>query len=369
MMLDMTVTGDLAPAIREQSAEGASNKKDGIDIEAVKALLQEVRARREKWGSPGPPINDVFAGHRVVAIYNRLVTFPPEATYHDFLNVYIKEVFGEEWWLIEGTKPETERHQLVTWYMAASEYRMRNSTGGGKVLQAPMSGASAHCLRLAFNLHQIKHLGLLQESLVKRLKIPMQFQGASYETDVTAAFVRGGFEIALEPEGKGPQQLCEFVATHLATKKTYSVEAKSRHLPGVLGRPADAAPSGKQEPNVSGLIRKALQKTAAHDRIICIDVNYPQRVGPEVALTWGPVVRQQVEELEAAGHGPALLMFTNYPFHYLQPGEAADGHSFMMKGLREPRFQPNDLASVVANFPGAIDALRGFQKPVPGEWE
>jgi len=45
-------------------------------------------------------------------------------------------------------------------------------------------------------------------------------------------------------------------------------------------------------------------------------------------------VREQVHELEAEGRGPALLIFSNFPFHYLEPGAKAEGHAFMLKGYR-----------------------------------
>jgi len=44
----------------------------------------------------------------------------------------------------------------------------------------------------------------------------------------------------------------------------------------VLGYPEADEPATKPEPQVSRLIRKALEKVAAHDRVICIDVNFPE---------------------------------------------------------------------------------------------
>jgi hypothetical protein len=351
-----------------QFTEAKSKKNDKIDVAAAFALIREKRAQRAKWGAPGPPINALFAGHRVVASHNELLRgLSPNATYHDFLPLYLEQVFGKDWWGTELAKPADSRHELISWNVAAAEYRALRTTSKVGLNEAPMSAESAHLLRLAYNLHQIRHQGMLQESLIKRLKVPLQFQGACHEVDVTGAFVRGGFDVALEPEGKSSEKVCEFVATHRATNKAYSVEAKSRHVPGVRGYPEAREPGTKPEPQVSRLIRKALEKVAAHDRVICIDVNFPELLTDE--LTWRPIVRGQVDDLEAEGCGPALLLFSNYPFHYLEPGSKAQGHGFMLTGLSEPRFRPDDITSHTTKFPGLYDVMMSFQKPVPGQWE
>jgi hypothetical protein len=67
------------------------------------------------------------------------------------------------------------------------------------------------------------------------LKDINQFQGARYEIYVTASFVRAGFEVELENETERTTSHCEFTATHRTGAK-YSVEAKSRHRQGILGR-------------------------------------------------------------------------------------------------------------------------------------
>ena len=335
----------------------------------VRQLMNKSAEERARWGNQGPPVNELAFGQRIVASYNELLTIESDATYHEFLEQYVQRVFDNQWWKQEAAKGDAERHIVVTWHLATQEYFAQNRKGTGQLVQAPMPGETAHLLRLAFNLHQIKHLGLLQTSLLKRLKTKDQFQGGLYEVEVCASFVRGGFSIAHEPEGKGPHRLCEFVATHTATGKSYSIEAKSRHIPGVLGHPADAKTSRRDEPNVSGLIRNALGKEAAHDRIICVDVNFPQLDGTDASSTWGRVIREQVNVLETAGLGPAMLICTNSPFHYLQRGQAARGQAFMMMGLGEPRFQPQDKDAVEQDFPGTIAALAGFSKHVPGTWE
>ena len=342
-----------------------------FDVEMVRKAIQASvlaqRMRQQRWGAQGAPINTVVQGHRMVAAYNELLTIRPDATYHDFLTLYLRQIFGQKWWEDEETKTAEQRHILVNWNHACERMMLEGSTGEHKVHEAPMPAEAAHLLRLAFDLHQIRHLGLLLPSLVKRLKVIDQFQGARYEAAVSAAFARANFHIELEPEGKGPQKRCEFVAMHLPTKRKYTVEAKSRHLPGILDQP-NMVPSARNEPFVEALIRKALDKTAEYDRIICIDINCPHP-SDNIIPEWGSTLRQQVNKLEQKGSGPAILIFTNAPFHFLKPGSPVRGQKSMLMGLLEPRFQPQDVHHVQQTFPGIIDAANAFHLPIPSGWD
>jgi hypothetical protein len=347
------------------------NEESKFDVEmarkAIQAKMLAEQERQRRWGAQGPPHNTVIHGHRIVAAYNELLTIRSDATYHDFLTLYLKRVFGEEWWKNEETKATEKRHILLDWSQACERMVLENSTGERMIHEAPMPAEAGLLLRLAFDLHQIRHLGLLLPSLVHRLKVIDQFQGARYEAAVSAAFARANFLIELEPEGKGSQKRCEFVATHVPTKRKYSVEAKSRHLPGVLGQSAYER-SGREEPFVEALIRNALDKTAEHERIICIDINHSHS-SESIIPEWGATLRKQVNQMEGKGHGPAVLIFTNAPFHFLEPGSPARGQKSMVMGLLEPRFQPQDLNSTRQNFPGIVDAANTFHLPIPGNWD
>lgn len=333
----------------------------------VAAQHAKLKAQRLQWGSEGPPPNTLLAGQRVVAAYNELLRIRADATYQDFLQLFVKRVFGEEWWSNQLKLPVGEQHPLVTWQTACEQYMLDGSTGKSVVHERPMPAEAGSVLRLAFDLHQVRHLGLLLQSLVKRLKSVDQFQGARYEVAVAAAFARAGFKVELEAEGKGPDRKCEFVAIHRDTGHRYTVEAKSRHRPGVLGRPHQSA--GKNaEPRVRSLIANALGKLAKGDRIICVDVNDPETFSSHIPR-WVSVVRHQVDQLAAQGRGPALLIFTNSPYHFLPRGEPAIGQGAVVMDLNEPRYTPNKPTEVQSAFPGLLDAAIGFHLPVPGGWD
>ena len=335
----------------------------------VRQQLIEEKAARRTWGESGPIPSILAWDKRIVACHNRLLSLPADATYHDFLGLYIKETLGVDWWRVEDSKSDAVAHQLIVWQRKVQRFQFAQIIGRGRD-RAPTRGVVDHYYRLAFDLHTIEHQGLLQDRLVKRLRIPDQFQGARYEVITCAAFVRAGFDIRLEDESSSSVKVCEFVATHQATGKSYSVEAKSRHFGGVLGRQPTsfAVSNGPDEPNVKRLILKALAKSAEHTRVICVDVNRPQPLDTQPENTWGPVIRKQVDELEAQQFGPAILVLTNSPEHYLNDDELAHGTAAGLMAIGEPRFRPDDSSLVEANFPGLLRLISAFSK-LPKNWE
>jgi hypothetical protein len=349
-----------------------ASQDDGLDVAAAREFLRRANMKRQsqiaRWGEDGPPINTVVKGRRIVASYNQLLQLSEDASYHDFLGFYIKHALGEDWWSAEAQLPDQRAHQLILWQRKVQEFQLKHWDGAG-IQGAPIKGMIGHYYRIAFDLHTLRHKGLLQERLLNRLRNRGNFQGARYEMAVCAAFVRAGFDIQLEDESQSPHKVCELVATHRASGASYAVEAKSRHVPGVLGHPRDRSRRSDKEPRVSSAIKDALKKVAAHPRVICVDVNYPvpkEMTGP---LTWGPRVRRQLNALAALGRGPAVLIFTNLPHHYLHDDELVRGSEFMIMGLNEEKFDPRDFAGVDRNFPGLVRAANMFGLAIPGEWE
>jgi len=215
------------------------------------------RAQREKWCAR-PTGQRIVHGHRIVASHNALLGLVPEATYHDFLNTYLKEVFGRDWWDTELTKSADSRHQLISWSRSSGEYRAQRTTSNVGLHQAPMSAESAHCLRLAYNLHQIRASGVLQESLIKRLKFRFNFRGLA-----TKLMFRGRrqrrLDVVLEPRERVPirsaslWQPIEPQTGRTLWKPRVGISRRARY-------PEADETATKPEPQVSRLIRKALEK-------------------------------------------------------------------------------------------------------------
>lgn len=343
-----------------------------FDIEAAQSFMRNAMIAQQvkiaRWGEQGPPITAVVKGLRAVASYSTLLRLPETATYHDFLGLYIKHAIGEGWWLAEVGMPDDQAHQLIRWQRKVTQFQVLHTRGEG-LQSAPGTGVIGHYYRLAFDLHTLHHQGLVQNRLIQRLKNKGNFQGARYEVAVCAAFVRAGFEISLVDEDNSPHRVCELVATHKRSSECYAVEAKSRHISGVLGHPKSGTRRSEKEPRVKSLIKDALKKVVEYPRVICIDVNYPQPAGKDAPSTWGRVVRRQVNALEALGRGPAMLVFTNSPLHYLKDDEPARETVALIMGLNERAFNPQDIGSLERDFPGLIRAANAFGISIPSQWD
>lgn len=80
-----------------------------------------------------------------------------------------------------------------------------------------------------------------------------------------------------ENEKDGKTRHAEFTVRYVATGQLLSVEAKSRHRDGVLGRPG--APKVRPDFNLGGLINDAVAKKPPHPLVIFVDTNLPLQVG------------------------------------------------------------------------------------------
>ncbi len=110
---------------------------------------------------------------------------------------------------------------------------------------------------------------------MRRLQHKDQFQGARHEAFVAATCIRAGYDIDYEDESDGTTRHVEFTATHRATGQKVSVEAKSRHRPGVLGREGTSVGSELVDAGIQRLIADALRKPASEPLVIFLDLNLP----------------------------------------------------------------------------------------------
>ena len=201
--------------------------------EALRRRLQELQAlqiqREQQQGLGRPIVATVFKGYRVVAVGSRLYYSKSWKTFHDFLSDYIKLTLGEKWGNTELQKPEADRHPILQWYrLVVKAHQEAASVNSGGIRTALATGAVKAYLGLAYNLYLLAHNVELQDRFVKRLKDPLNFIGAYYETYVAAAFIKAGFRLDLENEADPSRSHCEFDATYPATGRRFSVEAKAR---------------------------------------------------------------------------------------------------------------------------------------------
>lgn len=325
--------GQAPPNIR-RTASGP--RTPPAEILAQFARIQAEQAdQKRRFGEVRPLVTTTFDDHRFVAVGNTLHWSKKWKTFPDFLLHYLPTVLGAEWGQGELRKPEGQRHPIIEWYNAWQAMKLRererSKPDARGIYTTSLDGPSRAYLLLAYDLYVLRNHGALQEIVIRRLKNRDQFQGARYELFVAATMVRAGFDIAFEDEGDPTTKHPEFVATHRITGQRVSVEAKSRHRPGVLGRSGDEAGTAGFRLGIRGLLADALGKPAAHPYIIFIDANMP----PEVASPLSPV-NWRAEVHKAIGHTDTgrtksglyvgssfnLLLVTNTPDHY---GEGDSG--------------------------------------------
>lgn len=304
---------------------------------AIKQRQESLRV--ERFGKVKPVISGDVRGHRIVAVGDELHWSQDWKTFPDFLFHYIKTVLGGGWGNDEITKPFSERHQIMQWYDGHCRFQAQQKPGKDGIHRARLNGISAAYLFLAYDLYTLRHHGALQRSLIRRLKIIDQFQGARYEAFVAATFIRAGFDIQYEDEKDGTRKHPEFLATHKATAETIAVEAKSRHRPGVLGRPGKR----EQDPKVgiTGLLDNAIAKVSDKPYVVFIDLNLPPTPGQVFEKPWFQEIIQAIslkDDEYPAKHPYAMLVFTNVPHHYGEAGELDPARDILLVVSQAPSF-------------------------------
>ena len=322
---------------------------EGARIKLFQQLTEEARKEAErvrKFGHVRAPISIDHQGQKFVAVGNRLLYAKDWKTFHDFLTNYLATVLTREWGNSEIAKPFDQRHPIMQWYHFLCDFQRQHMEKDGQVYVATMSGPVKAYMALAYDLYTLEHHSLLQDRLVKRLKINGQFQGARYEAFVAAAFVRAGFDVTLEDETDSVTSHCEFNATHKRTGLRYSIEAKSRHRGGILGQPGEQRPSAEIQADVYKLLQRALMKRAEHERIVCIDVHVP----PIPGQSFHDLMRhlsEQMHKLEESQRATnpwprAFLLFTNYPYHYVGNETPEPGLTTVFSAINNPDWRQRD---------------------------
>lgn len=335
-------------------------------------VQQQMRdaGRVRKFGHVRPPIAIDHMGYKVVSVGSRLQYSKSWKTFHDFLPHYLAALLTGKWGNSEIAKPFEERHPILQWYYHLCVLQRQYILEQGKVHVGVMNGPVKAYMALAYDLYTLEHHALLQKRLISRLKIKEQFQGARYETYVAAAFVRAGFAIRLEDESDSTTSHCEFAAKHKRTGAQYSVEAKSRHRPGVLGQSGSPKLAPEIEVDIYRLLQRSLKKRAEYERIVFIDVNVPPIPGnpfESEAINRVGLQLRRLEEAQAVDKPwpRAFVCFTNHPYHYVGADVPEPGHTVLFTAINNPDYkQPSEdidplrLAAVLrVRYPAMSDLV------------
>lgn len=300
-------------------------------IAALNAKMEAERQRQALFGDVRPIISTVDHDYRLVAVGHTIHWDKKSKwrTFTDFLLSYIQHLLSVEWGAAERKKPIENQHIVLQWYHAFSQMQQRSPAADATGLRSGVpDGPSFAYLLLAYDLYLLGDHGALRDRFVRRLKEPAEFQGARYELFVAATLIRAGFDLAPEDERDGSRQHAEYFATNRRTGEMFSVEAKSRRLPGVLGFPGETASEKDFHLDVRQLIKRALEKKVEHPYIVFIDANMPPRYATERRAEWVENVNQAMLKADSmfndvgvrAGSLYNFLAVTNVPDHYGEAG-------------------------------------------------
>ena len=246
----------------------------------------------QQFGHARQPISLEFQGYRMVAVGNQLIYQPAEKAkfFTDILLTLLANTFGREWWDAELAKVPDERHPVFQWRAKAMTYQNKQPKNADGHYSAEMTGPMLAYYTFAYDLFVVRDNGRLDTRLLERLKHQDQFQGARHELFAEATCIRAGFTIEHEDESDGSTRHAEFNATHKATGEMISVEAKSKHRPGVLGRPGQREEIGNHSLPIGRLLNDAVAKNPPHPLVVFLDMNLPVGVSqPSLGSSTAPI--------------------------------------------------------------------------------
>ena len=263
-----------------------------------------------------PFVSALFNGWRYVAVGSRMAKLPPEATFHEFLEAFlVDDVLGRDWVAGELARGSDAR-PIARWLADLRAMRAR-TPGPSGVRQVDMTGSALAFLTLAYDVYSTYHCAELPERILRRLRHPVEFQGAKYEIAVAGLFARAGFTI--EWIDDRTRKRPEFVASHKTTGERLVVEAKSRHRPGVLGRPG-AIDVEAMKADLDRLFHDALEKeTDGLPYAIYLDANMPVAATGDEELRRLREIQRMFDRHATGAKGPDPFVgvtVTNFSWHY-----------------------------------------------------
>lgn len=322
-------------------------------------ILKEERVRNARFGLLRRAIHTNWRGQKWVAVGREVLNSPTWITPADFLFDYLKHAMTPAWGKADLAKPFADRHPVIQWYDAVCrlQARAKQQAGPDGVYALIPSGAMRAYLLLALDLYALQHHDVLQDRLLHRLRDRDQYQGARHELFAAATCIRAGFDIEHENEVDRSSRHVEFTATHRQTGMNLSVEAKSKHRAGVLGRPGAREPHDEVRTRLGRLINDALGKPRKHPLVLFLNLNLPPNVPAPGSPGWidhyaGPLVCKT--DRDGKEDPWDLLVFSNQPDHYAaDDGPAPAGYAVGLFG-KNARMASQPPAELVALFDATL---------------
>jgi len=331
-------TAATSPQFLSQSAPRFSvhmHPTNTVPPEVIEKAMAQMREherqqqeRRRLYGHVRPEIAADFQGHKFVAIGNTLLYMPSERCRFltDVLLAYVPQLFGKPWFDSEIAKPPDDRHPVMQWRIKGMNYMNAQPRLPDGSYGATPTGPLLAYLTFAYDLYVVAHNARLDNRLVERLKQMDQFQGARHELFAEATCLRAGFKIEHEDEEDRSSRHAEFTATHLATGQIISVEAKSKHRPGVLGQAGAREPVDDVNLRFGHLLNDAVAKNPPHPLVVFLDMNMPFEAANRFlsSIPPHPFILRTLNRMrkEHGGKDPITqLVITSHPGHYTRDTE------------------------------------------------
>ena len=344
---------EITPELRRMQAE-AQNPRVNLDF-------------TRQFGQIRPPISLDYQGYKFVVAGNKVVFQPKERAqfFTDILLTFVQNTFGREWFEGEVAKPRGTRHPVFEARHKAMTYMNNQPRDAQGVYKAEMTGPMLGYFTFAYDLFTVQDNGRLDVRLIERLMNCDQFQGARHELFAEATCLRAGFSIEHEDETDGSTRHAEFSATHKTTGQTVSVEAKSKHRPGILGFPGTRQAEGEHNLNVGQLLNDAIQKNSQHPLVVFFDLNLPWSTAGrllDMQIPPHPLIHNTLNRMRRrySGRDPInLLVVTNHPAHYTEDEDAAPSPQLLTIQTQlpvKPVARPDALMAIhqAANVYGRI---------------
>ena len=293
--------------------------RDDDIFRIFREMQKKEKERKKKYGDVKSIIQAEASGMRFVAIGDAILNSNKWNTFIDFLMSYLFYVFGEEWLKAEKVKKRSEQHPVMQWKYSISQFQNQQEKNKDELYCSIPSGPFQAFITLAYDLYLLKHHMRLQDSIVQRLKIVDQFQGARYELFSASTMIRAGFDIHHEEKFEKGKKIVEFIAVHKESGEKVAIEAKSRHRPGVLGHAGTKETSNTIRVRVGQLINSAITKKPNLPFFIFIDLNLPPK---KMTVFDDPKLRELIKTLNTAPKSPEgrdyfnMILYTNFPYHY-----------------------------------------------------
>ena len=369
---------EIREVLSRKMEKGQTPPPEGIE-KARRLLQQKMEANRrwvERYGHVPQPITTENFGKRLIAVRNTIYALETREYFGDFLRDYVLIVFGEEWWKVEMAKAALERHPVAQWWVDSTRYMSTQPLQPDGSRRGVPSGVLAAFIAFAYDLYVVAHVDGLDDLLLNRLKTTGLFQGARHELFAEATCIRAGFTIEREDEQDRSRRHAEFTALHKATGQRISVEAKSKHRPGLMGQPGQPEPHDRLRLRFGGLINDAVRKNPPNPLVIFFDTNLPFRgadcwLTPQSGNAPSRLLNRLLDQVkkEHGGKDPfSMIVFTNHPHHYAARDEQ-DPRKHLYSIVSDDTYVPNfeallnlhQAATLYGNIPNKFPESEAVQ--------